>query len=448
MDRDPVAQILERLDRPVEPPAKFAESLLSRLIAELEAERVAGVPSPLRRPWLPRLSLAAAGLALAAVVSIVVSVFLLASSPPSALAVVQEAQQAFAQVPPFRATVSGRSSAVAEEMAPGTDIQHRFVQVVSYGGEAGWRRDILEDEPPARGGAGSFTVWDGRQLGVYSAEANEFSVNPDAAAEASPQADLSPALSRIQEMINWFGPASQPGSFETYLEENCNVLADDRIAGRPAQHVSCTRADHPFEIWFDGEFGLVLRFVSGATESESSEVTSIEYNPVFPPGIFEFVPPPGARDFEELIEDAYSQVDLVQGEVAPSWSGPLVGGGTLHLEDLRGRPVLIFFWADWCDLACFSSFPDFQEASQQWADRVAFVSVDFFGSAEEAEKIMQNGGYTFPVVVDSSGAVGEAWGLESVPIWVLLDADGRVVEIRLGPQALVELNELLARASE
>jgi len=85
--RDPVAQILERLDRPVEPPAKFAESLLSRLIGELEAERVAGVPSPLRRPWLPRLSLAAAGLALAAVVSIVVSVFLLASSPPSALAV-------------------------------------------------------------------------------------------------------------------------------------------------------------------------------------------------------------------------------------------------------------------------------------------------------------------------------------------------------------------------
>jgi len=48
----------------------------------------------------------------------------------------------------------------------------------------------------------------------------------------------------------------------------------------------------------------------------------------------------------------------------------------------------------------------------------------------------------------SSGAVGEAWGLESVPIWVLLDADGRVVEVRLGPQTLSELNELLARASE
>ena len=134
--------------------------------------------------------------------------------------------------------------------------------------------------------------------------------------------------------------------------------------------------------------------------------------------------------------------------MARPWNGPLLGGGTFDLGDFRGRPLLVFLWADWCDLACFSSFPDFQEASQQWADRVAFVSVDFSGFAEEAEKIMQNGGYTFPVVVDSPGAVGEAWGLESVPIWVLLDADGRVVEIRLGPQTLSELNELLARASE
>lgn len=141
-----------------------------------------------------------------------------------------------------------------------------------------------------------------------------------------------------------------------------------------------------------------------------------------------------------------SLVDLVQGQVAPSWSGPLLGGGTSDLKDLRGQPALVLFVADWCDRAC-DVLPQFQQASEQWSNQVGFVAVDFSSTSDKVGKNVQEGGYTFPLVVDSSGNVGKAWGVEAVPLWVLLDAEGRVVEVRLRPQTLAVLNDLLVKVT-
>ena len=47
---------------------------------------------------------------------------------------------------------------------------------------------------------------------------------------------------------------------------------------------------------------------------------------------------------------------------------------------------------------------------------------------------------------DSSGSIGKVWGVQGIPTWVLLDADGRVVEVRLKPQTFEQLEELLAKA--
>ncbi|MEX0787133.1 MAG: redoxin domain-containing protein [Dehalococcoidia bacterium] len=357
-----------------------------------------------------------------------------AAAPPGARDLAAEREEALRKIPPFRATFTQRASLAEEDIAstlPDTDWI--YVHTIWYRDENSWRREILEDSLPRsadfsswhRGGAGSFEVWDGEQIGVYNAVENWFQIRQDAAAgqDSSPLLDLRSTSDR------------------TYLDE-CEALPDEQIAGRPAQHFRCEHSEE----WIDAETGLTLKLVTD--ENFEIEVTSIEYNPVFPPGIFEFVPPAGAKDLDQLQEDPYNHVDLVQGQVAPSWSGPLLADGTFHLDDSRGRPILVFFWADWCDLACFSSFPAFQQAFDRWADRVAFVSVDYAGNPEEAETRLKAGGYTFPVVNDSSGEIGEAWGVEGVPVWVLLDAEGRVIEVRIRPQTVEELNKLLATAVE
>ena len=181
MDRDAVEQILERMERPVEPRADFGDTLFRRILAELEEARAPEKSAPSWRPWVIRLALAAGGVALVVAIAVVVSVFFLASSSNSALAIIENAQRDFAEVPPFRATVSMWVSAdlLREENPAYTGPDAHAVRVVSYAGPDRWRQDFIRQDPadfiPGRG-AGSFWVWDGQQLGEYNADDNTFNV--------------------------------------------------------------------------------------------------------------------------------------------------------------------------------------------------------------------------------------------------------------------------------
>lgn len=353
-------------------------------------------------------------------------------APAGAEDVLGEQEAAFASVPSFRATVSRRLSAEllgAESPDSGSE-DWVYVDQLRYRDDDAWRREVIEDSrPDMRSGlsAGSYAVWDGTQVGVYYAGDDAYSVSAEADLALHPLHGLSPQAD------------------SAFAEERCEERGDTQVAGRPARQLVCEYETSavPADIWLDADTGLYLRI---RTPDFELEVVSIEYEPSFAPGTFEFVPPPGSRDLEAVSQDPYTMTDLVRGELAPVWSGPVLGGGTLDLEELRGRPVLVFVWADWCDQACFSSFPAFEEVSQERAGDARFVSVDFLGSAEAAKEIMRAGGYAFTVVDDSAGKIGEAWGIESVPVWVALDADGRVSEVRLGPQTGAELEDMLGAA--
>jgi streptogramin lyase len=207
--------------------------------------------------------------------------------------------------------VAVESAGVAEEIhpsapAPEGSRAYRLVQVVWNGGEDRWRVDIVEEDPPAlRGGPGSFSVSEGRKLGEYRAVDNEFSLDSDAPQRRLPSAIMGPALGRIRELqLGLEEEGDRPSGFlEDYFRDNCRVRPDERIAGRLARHVSCPETADPrsgvnpafdsFDIWFDAEYGLVLKFEGG--RGFRSEVRTLELNPTFPEGLFEVVPPPGAK---------------------------------------------------------------------------------------------------------------------------------------------------------
>lgn len=366
-------------------------------------------------------------------------------APPGASQPNASALDALARVPAFTAefAVEIRGRLLGEVTGPS---KHRFtIQRVWYREEDAWRKEIVQETRPQHGpqyagGPGSFSVWNGKDMGVYTAQDNTYYVAGTVSPEFNPAFDLVPQLGK------WlYLPLSEEMRFDVYVRRECTRRGIDPIAGRRARHLRCLTPRGEQELWLDSDTGLLLRADSATV---TFEVRSIDYSPVFPPDTFSFIPPPGAGSLEEVEADPYANVDLRPGQTAPSWTEPLLGGGSLRLEDLRGRPTLIMFFGDWCppgDAAC-EVLPQFQTAFEQWSSRAHLVWVDIFGSTEEATRIVEVGDYTFPVVFDETGDIAKSWGVDSLPLYVLLNHEGEVVEVRLRPQSLADLNDMLSKA--
>ena len=93
---------------------------------------------------------------------------------------------------------------------------------------------------------------------------------------------------------------------------------------------------------------------------------------------------------------------------------------------LKGRAVLINFWASWCE-PCLSEMPSLQQlARQQGPDRLVVLAVNFKEPEARIQRFVQQTGLDLPVLADPSGDLARAWGVRIFPSTVLEGADGRV----------------------
>jgi cytochrome c biogenesis protein CcmG/thiol:disulfide interchange protein DsbE len=129
---------------------------------------------------------------------------------------------------------------------------------------------------------------------------------------------------------------------------------------------------------------------------------------------------------------------LARGErpAAPAFSLPRFDGGTLTLASLRGKYVLVNFWASWC-VPCRDEAPLLERAWRQYRDRgLVVVGVDIQDLEPEARKFIAQFKVSYPNVRDRDGRVSRAYGTTGVPETFFIDRDGRVV--RKFPGAAIE----------
>lgn len=112
--------------------------------------------------------------------------------------------------------------------------------------------------------------------------------------------------------------------------------------------------------------------------------------------------------------------------LAPALQGPLLDGGELDLTSLRGRPVLVYFFAPWCKVCAFSA-PSLQGLREAYGqDELAIVMVALsYDSVESAREFRDRHKLRIPIVLGDQ-AMATRWNIFGFPTYYVLDSEGYV----------------------
>lgn len=125
----------------------------------------------------------------------------------------------------------------------------------------------------------------------------------------------------------------------------------------------------------------------------------------------------------------------VSAYAAPDFTVTDPEGNEVKLSDFRGKGVVLNFWASSCG-PCRSEMPHFQKAYEAYGDQVHFlmihIPIAFGDTQDDAEKILSENGYTFPVYYDSKSECAYGYGITGVPMTVFIDRNGDLVSYKTG----------------
>lgn len=128
-----------------------------------------------------------------------------------------------------------------------------------------------------------------------------------------------------------------------------------------------------------------------------------------------------------------SSTIVKEGAEAPSFTVKMLDGSSVTLDELRGKVVLLNFWATWCP-PCRMEFTRVQEdIIDRFAGRdFVFLPVSRGEQPEVVADFMDTMGYTFPVGIDPDKKIFSLYATESIPRNFMIDKDGKVVMSSIG----------------
>ena len=120
------------------------------------------------------------------------------------------------------------------------------------------------------------------------------------------------------------------------------------------------------------------------------------------------------------------------GQPAPDFSATALDGSTVTLASLRGRPVLVNFWASWC-VPCRQEMPRLKEAlAQHAAQGLIIVGVLYRDDTDSAREFAESFGATWPNVQDPDGSIAKAYRVVGAPQSYFVDRGGILRSIQVG----------------
>jgi len=136
------------------------------------------------------------------------------------------------------------------------------------------------------------------------------------------------------------------------------------------------------------------------------------------------------------------------GRVAPDFVLTDLDGNPIRLAELRGRPVVLNFWASWCG-PCVEEFPLLREAaSRTSSEDLVIIGIVYQDRSEAAREFMARNGATWDAAMDPGERVAHAYGILGPPETFFIGRDGTIVARQLGQFSAGSLDEKLAAIIE
>jgi len=152
---------------------------------------------------------------------------------------------------------------------------------------------------------------------------------------------------------------------------------------------------------------------------------------------------------EAVMKEIIARNGIEIGKSAPDFELTKLDGTNVKLSDLKGKKVILNFWATWCG-PCQQEMPDMEAFYKEHKENVEILAVNYTpsekgGGEEKVSNFIKEKGITFPVLLDKNIDVTTAYKVITIPTSYFIDTKGVIQDKFIGPMTQKEMEKRVAK---